>query len=119
YNSSPDKTNELVAKIQDMGIKVTTLQCNASDRATVDRVVEAALKEHGRIHTVVSAGGLLFNVGPLTDFSADDFRGVIETDVFGFYNIAQSVIPHLRKSGGGSITALVTPAIHKMVPQDA
>ena len=43
---------------------------------------------------------------------------VIETDVIGFFNIAQAGVPYLRK-GGGSITALVTPAIHKMVPTDA
>jgi 3-oxoacyl-[acyl-carrier protein] reductase len=118
YHSSADKLQPLVAAVEAMGRRITVIQCDAPDRASVDAVFGKAA-EFGRVHTVVAATGLLFDVGPLSDFKEQSFRGVIETDVFGFFNIAQAAIPILRQHGGGTITALVTPAIHKMVPQDA
>ena len=119
YHSSPDKTVELIRQVRGLGRQVTAVQCDVTDRAAIDRVFNTAIAAHGRVHSIVSAGGLLFDVGPLTEFSAEAFRGVIETDVIGFFNIAQAGVPHLRAAGGGTVTALVTPAIHKMVPQDA
>lgn len=119
YNSRRENTVEVAEKIAAMGRKVSVMQCDVTDRSSVDGVFNTASKTYGRVHSVVSAGGLLFDIGPLVDFSADGFRGVIETDVMGYFNICQSAIPRLRSGGGGSITALVTPAIAKMVPEDA
>ena len=119
YYSSPDKVSDLIAKISELGRTATALRCEVSDRASVDNVFETATRLHGRIHTIVVASGLLFDIGPLMNFTPEAFRGVIETDVIGFFNIAQSGVPRLRAGGGGTVTALVTPAIHKMLPTDA
>ena len=118
YRSRPDPVNDVVAGIRKMGRKATAIECDVMTRASVDKVVSEALKEYGRIHTVVSAGGILFGTGPLIDFKDDEFRGVIETDVFGFFNISKAVVPALRKGGGGSITALITSAVSGIVPED-
>lgn len=118
YRSRPDPVNAVVASIRKMGRKATAIECDVMKRASVDKVVNEALKEYGRIHTVVSAGGILFGTGPLIDFKDDEFRGVIETDVFGFFNISKAVVPALRKGGGGSITALITSAVSGIVPED-
>lgn len=117
YHSSPDKLKDLVAAVEAMGRRIVTIKCHTPDRAEVDKVFAAAA-DMGPVHSVISAMGLLFDVGPLADFKEDSFRGVIETDVYGLFNIAQAAIPLMRGTGG-SITALVTPAIHKMVPLDA
>ena len=118
YNSRPGPVNEVVEAIRKMGRKATAIQCDVTSRASVDAVVGTALKEYGRVHTVISAGGLLFTTGPLIDFKDEDFRGVIETDVIGFFNIAKATIPSLRAGGGGSITALITSAVSRIVPED-
>ncbi|MGE3599115.1 MAG: SDR family NAD(P)-dependent oxidoreductase [Dehalococcoidia bacterium] len=118
YRSGREKLNDVVAAAKKIGRQVMPVQCNATDRASVDAVFAEAAKL-GRVHTVVSATGLIFDVGPFHEFKASAFRDVIETDVMGLFNIAQAAIPILRRGGGGTITALVTPAIAKVVPLDA
>ena len=81
-------------------------------------MVDAALGEFGGIHTVVSAGGLVFRTAPLVDFDDEQFNAVIDTDVRGFFNIAKATVPSLRVNGG-SITALITTAIVRAAPTDA
>ncbi len=118
YHSRIKNTQSVADEIRALGRSCTVIQCDLSDPKIVAGVFKSAVAAHGRVHTIVAATGLLFDVGPLTDFTPEAFRAVIETDVIGFFNIAQAGVPLLR-AGGGSITALVTPAIHKMVPTDA
>lgn len=119
YRSRADAAEQLAEQVREAGRAATAVACDVTDRTQCDEVVRAATSEYGRVHTVVSAGGLVFGVGPLADFPTEDFRGVIETDVIGFFNIAQASLPALREGGGGSVVALVTPAIWRNVPTDA
>ena len=118
YRSRPAPVNELVATIHTLGRRATAMHCDVLVRSSVDKVVSDALKEYGRIHTVISAGGVVFTTGPMIDFKDDEFRSVIETDVFGFFNISKAVVPALRNGGGGSINAIITHAVYRITPED-
>jgi NAD(P)-dependent dehydrogenase (short-subunit alcohol dehydrogenase family) len=118
YRSRAVEAERLAGAIHDLGRKATTLPCDVTDRDAVSAVVGAALAEHGRVHTVVSATGLLFRTRPLVEFTHEEFAGVIQADVLGFFNISKACVPALR-SGGGSITALITTAVERTVPTDA
>jgi NAD(P)-dependent dehydrogenase (short-subunit alcohol dehydrogenase family) len=119
YRSRAAEAEDLCASIRELGRKATALACDATDSAAVASIVQQALAEHGRIHTVVSATGLLFRTRPLVEFTAEEFSAVMQTDVLGFFNIAQAAVPVLRSGGGGSITALITTAVDRTVPTDA
>lgn len=119
YRSRADEARSFVEALRKMGRKAEALPCDVTDRVQVDAVFAAAVKSFGRVHTVVSAGGLVFDTGPLADFKPESFRGVIETDVIGFFNIAQAGIPILRAGKGGSFVALITCATKRTVPLDA
>jgi NAD(P)-dependent dehydrogenase (short-subunit alcohol dehydrogenase family) len=119
YRSRAAEAEGLVKQIRAMGRKATPMSCDLTDAAAVAKVMAQARKEYGRVHTVVSAGGLVFDTGPLAEFKPESFRGVIEADVFGFFNIAQAAVPIMREGGGGSIVALVTCAVGRTVPTDA
>ncbi|HEY2206280.1 MAG TPA: SDR family NAD(P)-dependent oxidoreductase [Pseudonocardia sp.] len=119
YRSRSEEAERLAASIRELGRKATVLGCDVTQRSEVTQVVETALAEHGRIHTVVSAAGLVFHTGPLVDFADDTFAGVIQADVIGFFNIAKATVPALRDGGGGSVTALITSAVDRTVPTDA
>jgi len=119
YRSRAAEAEKLADSIRELGRKATALSCDVTDRDAVSSVVDAALGEHGRIHTVVSAAGLLFRTRPLVEFTDEEFAGVIQSDVLGFFNIAKAAVPALRAGGGGSITALITTAVDRTVPTDA
>lgn len=119
YRSRAGEAQALVEKIRALGRKAEAIACDVTDAEQVRKVFSQAVKSFGRVHTVVSAGGLVFDTGPLADFKPSSFRGVIETDVVGFFNIAQAGIPVLREGKGGSFVALITCATQRTVPLDA
>lgn len=119
YRSRAAEAEALAASIRELGRKATALACDVTDQSSVDAVVEAALAEHGRVHTVVSAAGLVFRTRALVDFTHEEFGNVMQADVMGFFNIAKATVPALRTGGGGTITALITSAVERTVPTDA
>lgn len=119
YRSRAAEAEELVGRIRALGRKATAFPCDVTDPAAARSVVDAALAEHGRIHTVVSAAGLLFRTRRLVEFTEEEFAGVIQADVLGFFNVSKATVPALRSGGGGSIIALITSAVDRTVPTDA
>lgn len=118
YHSNEAKGQAMVEAVEGAGRKGLAVKCDAISSEDVRSTVQQALEAFGSIHTVVSAGGLVFRTAPLTDFTPEEFRAVIETDVIGFFNIAQATVPELRKTKG-SITALITCAVDRTVATDA
>ncbi|KAI1086165.1 NAD(P)-binding protein [Rostrohypoxylon terebratum] len=119
YRSRSAEAESLVEELRKLGRQASAVACDVTDRKSVEAVFKHAVETYKRVHTVVSAGGLVFNTGPLADFKEESFRSVIETDVFGFYNIAQVGVPILREGKGGSFVALITSAVSRTVPCDA
>lgn len=118
YHSRAAVGEEVAEEIRGTGREALALACDAADRSSVQAVIDRAAAEFGSVHSVVSAGGLQFGVADLADVAPQDFRDVVEADIFGFFNIAQAAIPVLRQNGGGSITALVTCALARNIPTD-
>lgn len=118
YRSRKEPADELVRQIEAKGGRAIAVQADVSKPETLRAAADVAVKKFGRIHTVVSAGGLAFGTPKLADTPPQDFRNVIETDVIGFFNIAQATLPALRAGGGGSYVALLTTAVHRTYPGD-
>ena len=119
YRSRLADAESLAERLRGQGRRASVVKCNSIEYDDVAKTFEHALAEYGRVHTVVSSTGLVFNVGPLSETDPAEFRSVIETDVIGFFNIARAAVPVLKQGGGGSIVAIVTPAISRTVPHDA
>ena len=119
YRSRAAEAEALVAELRKLGRQASAMACDITDRTAVEAVFKHALGTYQRVHTVVSAAGLVFETGPLAHFQESSFRGVIETDVYGFLNIAQVGVPILRKGKGGSFVALTTTATSRTLPCDA
>ncbi|KAJ4859588.1 enoyl-(Acyl carrier protein) reductase domain-containing protein [Trichoderma breve] len=111
YRSRSADAESLVEELRKLGRKASAIACDVTDRKAVEAVFKHAVETYKRVHTIVSAGGLVFDTGPLAEFKEESFRGVIETDVYGFYNIVQVGVPVLREGKGGSFVALVTSAL--------
>ena len=56
---------------------------------TAQKVAELALKKFGSIDAVVANAGI-FVVKPFTDYTADDFRALVTTNLLGFIHITSS-----------------------------
>jgi NADP-dependent 3-hydroxy acid dehydrogenase YdfG len=72
------------------------------DPAQIARLVEATLGRYGRVDVLVNNAGQGLHV-PLEDIRLDDFRAVVELNVYAPLLAMQAVIPSMRKQGGGAI----------------
>ena len=72
---------------------------------TAQKVAELAIKRFGSIDAVVANAGI-FLVKPFTEYTADDFRALISTNLAGFIYIAQLAVKQMQaqKSGGSIVT---------------
>ena len=73
---------------------------------TAQRVAELALKKFGSIDAVVANAGI-FLVKPFTEYTAEDFRALVSTNLAGFIYIAQLAVTQMQvQKSGGSIVSI-------------
>src|SRR5262249_26073428 len=83
--------------------RVALLDGNIGEPATAARVVEAALSRFGSIDVLVNNAGIFFTK-PFTDYTADDFRSLVSTNLEGFLYVTQLAVKQmLAQKTGGSI----------------
>ena len=76
------------------------------EAATAERVAQAALDKFGSIDHVVNNAGI-FAAKPFTDYTADDFRNFVHTNLDGFIFITQLAVKQMLSQGtGGSVTTI-------------
>lgn len=118
YRSRKAEADGVVEQIARRGGKAMAVQVDLTDAESVRKGTQAVAERFGRIHSVISTGGLVFGTPDLADTDPEDFRNVVETDVIGFFNVAQATLPYLRKSGGGSYVGVITTAVSRTYPGD-
>ena len=73
---------------------------------TAQKVAELAIKKFGSIDAVVANAGI-FLVKPFTEYTADDFRALVSTNLEGFIFIAQLAVKQMQaQKTGGSIVSI-------------
>jgi NAD(P)-dependent dehydrogenase (short-subunit alcohol dehydrogenase family) len=75
-------------------------------QATAEKIAQAAITNFGSIDHVVSNAGI-FVSKPFTDYTADEFRSFVSTNLEGFIFITQLAVKQMLAQGtGGSVTCI-------------
>src|ERR1041384_1088403 len=73
---------------------------------TAEKIAGLAIQKFGSIDAVVANAGI-FLVKPFTEYSADDFRALVSTNLAGFIYIAQLAVKQMQvQKSGGSIVSI-------------
>jgi NAD(P)-dependent dehydrogenase (short-subunit alcohol dehydrogenase family) len=79
--------------------------------ATAARIVETALSRFNSIDVLVNNAGIFFTK-PFTDYTAEDFRSLISTNIEGFLYLTQlSIKQMLAQKTGGSIVTITAALV--------
>jgi NAD(P)-dependent dehydrogenase (short-subunit alcohol dehydrogenase family) len=113
YRSNSGIADQVRADVSGLGRRAEIVSCDIRDLDAVGRLFQQAREQFGRVHSVVDATGVTHAFSRVPEMEAAAFREVIETDVYGLFNIAKAAIPMMRESGGGSIVAIGTNATHR------
>jgi NAD(P)-dependent dehydrogenase (short-subunit alcohol dehydrogenase family) len=85
--------------------RVALVDGDIGQPATAARVVEAALSRFGSVDVLVNNAGIFFT-RPFTDYTADDFRSLVATNLEGFLHVTQLAVKQMlaQKTGGSVVT---------------
>jgi len=85
--------------------RVALLDGHIGEPATAARIVETALARFGSIDVLVNNAGIFFTK-PFTDYTAEDFKSLVSTNLGGFLHVTQLAIKQMlsQKTGGSIVT---------------
>jgi NAD(P)-dependent dehydrogenase (short-subunit alcohol dehydrogenase family) len=85
--------------------RVALVDGHIGEPATAAQVVETALARFRSIDALVNNAGIFFTK-PFTDYTAEDFKSLVSTNVEGFLYITQLAIKQMlaQKTGGSIVT---------------
>jgi NAD(P)-dependent dehydrogenase (short-subunit alcohol dehydrogenase family) len=94
------QSTEVVASSQ-----VALVDGHIGETATAARIVETALSRFKSIDVLVNNAGIFFTK-PFTDYTAEDFKSLISTNLEGFLYVTQLSIKQMlaQKTGGSFVT---------------
>jgi NAD(P)-dependent dehydrogenase (short-subunit alcohol dehydrogenase family) len=81
---------------------VLAVQGDVTEPATADRVVGEALRQFGRIDTLVNNAGVYLSK-PFTDYTRDDYDAVVGVNLTGFFILTQRVLTEMLPRSCGHI----------------
>jgi NAD(P)-dependent dehydrogenase (short-subunit alcohol dehydrogenase family) len=91
---------EVCESCGNIGGEALCVPCDVSKEEDVLRLAQRTIQEYGRIDVWVNNAAVsLF--GRFEDVPREDWRKVIETNLFGYVYSARAVIPHFREQGSG------------------
>jgi NAD(P)-dependent dehydrogenase (short-subunit alcohol dehydrogenase family) len=85
--------------------RVALVDGDIGDPATAARIVETALSRFKSIDALVNNAGIFFT-RPFTEYTAEDFRSLVSTNLEGFLYVTQLSIKQMlaQKTGGSIVT---------------
>jgi len=84
---------------------------DAGQFETAQRVAELAIKRFGSIDAVIANAGI-FLVKPFTEYTADDFRALVSTNLAGFIYVTQLAVRQMQAQGtGGSVVGITASLV--------
>ena len=99
---SEDVIKDVADNINDAGGEAVHVAGDVADKATHERIVQAAIERFGRIDTWVNNAGVSI-YGRIPEASDEDNRRLFDTNFWGVVHGSLTALPHLKKDGGALI----------------
>jgi NAD(P)-dependent dehydrogenase (short-subunit alcohol dehydrogenase family) len=77
------------------------------DRAVAERVISQGIARFGRIDTLINNAGI-FIAKSFTQYTEEDFRALLSTNLAGFFHISQLAIAEMEKRSSGHVVNITT-----------
>jgi len=100
---NPKAGEAVAADIRAKGQKAAFTAVDTTRKASVEALVAAAVKAHGRLDVVFANAGVFDGFAPFTDIDEALFDRVIGVNVKGYFFTCQAAFEELKKSGGNIV----------------
>jgi NAD(P)-dependent dehydrogenase (short-subunit alcohol dehydrogenase family) len=92
----------LKAVAEEAGGSTLVLAGDVSQRRDIDRILAETAAHFGGVNVLVNNAGIL-HIGTAEEITEEQWDETFNINVRGLWLLSRSVLPHMRKAGGGSI----------------
>jgi NAD(P)-dependent dehydrogenase (short-subunit alcohol dehydrogenase family) len=96
------RKDRLKGAAREIGDSAVVLAADISKTAEIDRVVEQTVGCFGGLNVLLNNAGVL-HVGTVEQITEEQWDETFNINVRGLWLLSRAVLPHMRKTGGGSI----------------
>ena len=100
------KLEGIAKRLDASGERVAAHSFDITDASACDGLVAFAEKRFGGVDALIQVAAFDAVFGTLATTSADDWRKVMEVNVIGTTQLCRSVVPAMKRRGGGSIVLI-------------
>lgn len=98
-----------MAIAEELGESALFVEHNVTNSASWDEVIKAAEDRFGPVNVLVNNAGIGYGV-PLDDLTEAEYRKFIDINQVGVFLGIKTVLPSMRRAGGGSIVNISSSA---------
>ena len=100
----PDEIGEAVDELNQLnGGRTIGFGCDVRDYEQVKALFDRAVKELGGLDILINNAGIGTFGTTVDETSPEDFRAVLETNLFGVFYCCHEAIPRMKQRGGGYV----------------
>jgi len=107
YRGNADAAKATVAELEALGRKAVAIQGDVREPESADAVVKAALAAFGKVDILVNNAGITRD-DLIMRMSPDDWRDVLETNLFGAFWTTKAVTRPMLKARSGRIVNITS-----------
>jgi NADP-dependent 3-hydroxy acid dehydrogenase YdfG len=97
-----DRLDGLVGRIEAKGGLALAIEADVSDEQQARSFIETAHRELGGLGILVNNAGIML-LGPVEGADIDEWRRMVDVNVFGVLYCTHAALPLMREGGGGDI----------------
>jgi short-subunit dehydrogenase len=97
----------VAARLRAEGADVVAVECDVTEEAAAQRLVDAAVGEYGRLDILINNAGII-RVGPVATARAADFESALATMALAPVRTTLAALPVMRRQGHGRIVTITS-----------
>ena len=105
YSRSKQEAEETCAEVEKHGVRALPFQADVADDAACRAMVDAAVKQLGRVDVLVQSAGTTVFVGHanLEGVTLEDWHRILDVNLIGAFQMARAVKGPMEAAGAGAI----------------
>jgi NADP-dependent 3-hydroxy acid dehydrogenase YdfG len=97
-----DRLEAVTDEIRALGREALMISTDVQESEQVKALIEKAIAHFGQIDVLVNNAGIYY-MGPVDQASLDDWRQIIQTNLWGYIHTIHALLPHFLERGTGTI----------------
>lgn len=102
-----EKLEEVKSGILAKGGQAFVVECDVRDEASVEKAMDAVVKEYGRIDILLNNAGIAVR-GGVDSMSVEDWNNSFDTNVKGIFLASKYAVPHMKENNYGKIVNIAS-----------